>query len=183
MQHLPATPDLAHLKKQAKTLLRAARAGEPATLQRFAAALPAMRGASRASREFRLHDAHSVVAREYGFKSWPELRRYVEWKRTVGADRLTTWLGFVYEGHARERRVAVRLLREAPDLFTADLWVACAVGADPARDRGRRWLGEYGRRPDGDATAGSGHALASDRRARFRAAAAGVCGIAPHKRR
>ena len=77
-QQLPASPDLAHLKKQAKSLLRHARAGDPAALQRFIDSLPAARSAdlaSLASRELRLPDAHSVVAREYGFASWLELSR------------------------------------------------------------------------------------------------------------
>ena len=137
-QQLPPSPDLAHLKKQAKSLLKRARAGDPAALQRFIDSLPAARGATLAtlaSRELKLHDAHSVVAREYGFKSWPELARYVEWTRTTGAERIERWLRAVYEGNAGGRRVAVRVLREQPSLFRGNPWVACAVGdLDVLRD-------------------------------------------------
>ena len=121
MAVLPVSADIAHLKKQAKDLLREARGGEWAALERFAAALPAVRGvglAELAGRELRLHDAQSVVAREYGFSSWTELKRYVEWKReekdaTHGA-RLKSWSDWVYEGTRRERRLAVRMLAEEP---------------------------------------------------------------------
>lgn len=131
MNVLPASPDLAHLGKQAKSLLRGARAGEPTALKRFVEMLPAARSADPAAlaqREFRLHDAQSVLAREYGFKSWLELRRHVEWMRASRADRLKTWLEHVYEGGARERRMAIRVLAEDPELVRGDAWLACAVG-------------------------------------------------------
>lgn len=130
-QQLPPSPSLSHLKKQAKSLLKSARAGDPAALQRFIDALPAARNtdlATLASRELRLHDAHSVLAREHGFKSWLELSRYVEWTRASGAERLEQWLRDVYNGNASARRVALRVLREQPALFRGDPWVACARG-------------------------------------------------------
>lgn len=138
MNVLPASPDLTHLKKQAKNLLRDARAGEPSELRRFAEALPAARDRDLAPishRELRLHDAQSVVAREYGFLSWLELRRHVEWTRATRAERLASWLESIYDGTARERSVAVRALTEDPDFFRNDVWIACAVGdIDMIRD-------------------------------------------------
>ena len=130
-QQLPPSPNLSHLKKQAKSLLKSVRAGDPAALQRFIDTLPAARStdlATLASRELRLHDAHSVIAREYGFKSWLELSRYVEWTRTTGAKRIEQWLRSVYDGNASARRIALRVLREQPALFRGDPWVACATG-------------------------------------------------------
>lgn len=143
MKPLPASPDLSHLKKQAKELLRDARAGQTSALERFVTGLPAARGiglAALAHLELRLHDAQSVIAREYGFLSWTELKRFVEWKQTDRAERLKSWLKWVYDGHPRERRLAVRMLREEPELFGADAirdreddrgyapWLACAAG-------------------------------------------------------
>ena len=131
MQQLPQSPDLSHLKKQAKSLLRGARAGDTAMLQRFIDILPGARGATLAtlaSRELKLHDAHSVIAREHGFKSWLELRRYVEWARTAGAERIARWISAAYDGNAGARRIALRVLREQPALFRGDAWVACAIG-------------------------------------------------------
>src|SRR3954467_6602723 len=77
---LPARPDLAQLKKQAKDLLQSAREKQPDALARFRA-LPAVAGASAAplsNVDFALHDAQSVIAREHGFPSWNALREEVE---------------------------------------------------------------------------------------------------------
>jgi hypothetical protein len=130
-QQLPPSPDLSHLKKQAKALLKRARSGDPAALQRFIDSLPAARNtdlATLASRELRLHDAHSVIAREYGFKSWIELSRYVDWSRAASATKLERWLRDVYNGDAGARRTSLRVLREHPALFHGDPWAACATG-------------------------------------------------------
>ena len=77
---LPERPNLEQLKRQAKDLLRSARANDPGALARFRI-LPAFTRASDADlarRPLALHDAQSVVAREYGFESWNSLRERVE---------------------------------------------------------------------------------------------------------
>jgi ankyrin repeat protein len=133
--NLPASPDLSHLRKQAKRLLRQARAGNAPALQRFIEALSAVRGTSLAAladRALRLHDAQSVIAREYGFRSWTELKRYVDWRRADRAERVKAWLRMVYEGNARERGLAVRMLNEERELLSADAWLGCAVGDEAA---------------------------------------------------
>ena len=66
-------PDLEQLKRQAKQLLRAFAAGEA----RAAAEVNAHYRAADASK-FALHDAQLVVARSYGFESWPKLKAYVD---------------------------------------------------------------------------------------------------------
>jgi ankyrin repeat protein len=131
MSELPPSPDLDHLRKQAKRLLRAARADASEGLDRFAAALPAARGlpiAALAHHPLRLHDAQSAVAREYGFLSWTELKHYVEWARGAAAERLKRWLTCVFEGQARERALALRMLHAEPGLIAGDPWLACPVG-------------------------------------------------------
>src|SRR6185369_3844428 len=83
----PDRPSLEQLKKQAKTLLHAAQTRESAALQRFAA-LPAFAGSSVeaiGAADLALHDAQSVIAREYGFPSWNALREEVE-ARTLSFD-------------------------------------------------------------------------------------------------
>ena len=78
---LPERPSLEHLKSQAKDLLAASRRKEAPAVERFRDALPAARGRSVeeiAAFEFALHDAQSVIAREYGFESWSALREHVE---------------------------------------------------------------------------------------------------------
>jgi len=66
-------PDLDQLKRQAKLLLRAFRAGDAAATAEVAAHF---HGADPAI--FALHDAQLVLARAYGFQSWPKLKAYVD---------------------------------------------------------------------------------------------------------
>ena len=77
---LPASPSLEQLRRRAKDLLRALRAGDAAAVARVAAAHPHPPG------EARLADAQLVIAREHGFASWPRLRAYVERIAAHGPD-------------------------------------------------------------------------------------------------
>src|SRR5690349_5204318 len=70
---LRARPDLDQLKRQAKELLDAFRAGDSDAVAEVAVH---MRGATPAT--FALHDAQLVLARAYGFASWPKLKAHVE---------------------------------------------------------------------------------------------------------
>src|SRR5215475_7166756 len=72
---LPERANLEQLKKQAKSLLAGARSQEPNAIQRFEAVLI---GRSLKPDAIALHDAQFVLAREYGFKSWTELKQEVE---------------------------------------------------------------------------------------------------------
>ena len=65
---LPARPDLAQLRRQAKDLLRAAKRDDPAARKRMRAVsdLPS------------LAVAQLAIAREYGFASWIRLKLEVE---------------------------------------------------------------------------------------------------------
>jgi ankyrin repeat protein len=86
-RELPARPNLEHLKKQAKSLLDAAKARDAEALRRFGV-LPALSGRSLdeiAASDLALHDAQSAIAREHGFASWNALREEVE-SRTLRFD-------------------------------------------------------------------------------------------------
>jgi hypothetical protein len=77
---LPSEPHLDHLKKQAKDLLEAHKRGDASAAQRIREALPSFASMSVAEvlrAPFALHDAQSAIAREYGHKSWTELRAEV----------------------------------------------------------------------------------------------------------
>lgn len=74
MFSLPPSPDLEQLKRRARDLLRAYRAGHPEAGRRAEAVFS--RGPRR--RPFQLADALLVVAREHGFPSWPTLKAHVE---------------------------------------------------------------------------------------------------------
>ena len=66
------------LRKQAKELLRAHRAGAPEAVARVAAHDP--------GEPLKLSGAQHVVAREHGFPSWPRLKAYVERVAAHGPD-------------------------------------------------------------------------------------------------
>lgn len=66
-------PDLDQLKRQAKELLEAFRAGDASATAEVAAHFA---DASRLA--FALHDAQLVLARAYGFQSWQKLKAYVD---------------------------------------------------------------------------------------------------------
>jgi ankyrin repeat protein len=72
-RRLPAQPNLDQLRKQAKDLLDHYRAGDPAATREVRQfewrADPAA---------FALHDAQRVLARAYGFDSWPKLKAFVD---------------------------------------------------------------------------------------------------------
>ena len=66
-------PDLDQLKRQAKELLQAFTAGDAAAVREVNAHY---HDADRAT--FALHDAQLLLARAYGFDSWPKLKAYVD---------------------------------------------------------------------------------------------------------
>jgi ankyrin repeat protein len=77
---LPSRPDLEQLRKQAKDLLKSHKGGDSHAIERFRASHPRCSSASeskiRATR-LTLTDAQLVIAREYGFDSWPRLKEHV----------------------------------------------------------------------------------------------------------
>ena len=85
---LPARPSLEQLRKRAKDLLRAARASDRASIERFRAADPRWT-AGTDPREAILADAQLVVAREHDFTSWAHLVRHVD-ALTAPADAVLT---------------------------------------------------------------------------------------------
>jgi hypothetical protein len=71
---LPGRPSVEQLRKRARELHRAVRAGLPAALELVAEhARP-----SASARSFTLADAQHVLARSHGHPSWAHLRRHVE---------------------------------------------------------------------------------------------------------
>jgi ankyrin repeat protein len=72
-RQLPARPNLEHLKKQARLLLRESLQGDAAAAERLRAA-----GIQIPATQPKLADALHAIAREYGFDSWPSLKGHVE---------------------------------------------------------------------------------------------------------
>jgi len=153
---MPDRPHLDSFRRQARVLQRAVRAGEPGALERLARhhpdGIPADPGG------LRLSAAQFVLAREYGFASWPRLTRYLRtvtehgWDTRLGtvpaadpADEFCRLACLTYsreDGPDRWAR-ARRLLDEHPDLTSANIWAAAAA-ARP--DEVGRLLSEQRRR-------------------------------------
>ncbi len=84
---MPATPNLNQLRRRAKELRDAARAGDPAALERIAAHVD-----ERPQGPVSLSAAQMVLAREHGFASWPRLKAEVEAKALDRAGRVEAFL-------------------------------------------------------------------------------------------
>lgn len=123
-------PDLGQLKRQAKELLDAFLAGDPAAVVEVEAHY---RGARSSS--FALHDAQLVLARAYGFDSWPKLKAFVDGV-TVKQFEETARNGDV--GQARA------MLRQRPELVNSGALRHAVLRQDPAMVR---FLMEHGANP------------------------------------
>ncbi len=141
MPRLPERPNIDHLKKQSRELLRLYKPADPAAFARFRNSLPVAKGkddAAIAALGLKLHDAQSCIAREYGLPSWRNLKNYVDWANSRFSqdrkDAVPLWLHSVY-GHENDRprpALAARMLAERPDLGQGELFLACAIGDETA---------------------------------------------------
>ncbi|HEY0944532.1 MAG TPA: hypothetical protein VGD81_04665 [Opitutaceae bacterium] len=114
---LPRQPHLDVPKREARELLVRRRENQPEALERIRARHPKFQkhdDAALAAATFKLADAQLVIAREYGFSSWAELKRRieanqaaVELQRAIRAD---------------DRATVVNLLRTQPELLHVPLW-------------------------------------------------------------
>jgi ankyrin repeat protein len=116
---LPEKPNLDQLKRQAKDLLNAFHSGDPAAIAEVRthyAGGPAMSHGSDAdapsgAEAFQLSDAQLVIARAYGFASWPKLKAFVDG---------VTITRFVAAVNAGDLESVGRLLRQRPELVHMD---------------------------------------------------------------
>lgn len=157
IKSLPSSPNLEHLKYQAKDLLNGVRARASEALSRVRLSHPEF---SRENRDldpgaFSLSDAQWVVAREYGFGSWAQLKQHVETsanrnesgpdpiakeKTEMGdgghASRVAQFLEYACPdhhvrggiAHRIARNAAGRLLRLDPAIARENLFTACVSG-------------------------------------------------------
>jgi ankyrin repeat protein len=125
---LPERPDLGQLKKQAKDLLQAWSRSE--SLDRLTAH-------PNPPREPKLADAQFVLAREYGFASWPQLKRHVEIAAadTPAARFIEAACVKAVGHHSRPSLETAEAQRaKAPAVTHEDFACACAYGeADAVR--------------------------------------------------
>ena len=85
-RHLPARPNLEHLRTQAKALLAKLRAGDEEAARTLMEHLPEaskLTPAQVRAHGFRLADAQAAIARQSGFAAWPGLARHVDRLRSM----------------------------------------------------------------------------------------------------
>lgn len=146
---LPADPDLEHLRRAARRLQRAVRSGDPEALERVSLHHP--EGPPEDRTVFALSDAQLVVARTYGFPSWPRLLAHLRASQDLSRDMaaldpvgdvesaaaqadpaslVAALACLTYTGRDEPARWAraEQLLDEEPGLVDRDVAVAAAVG-------------------------------------------------------
>ncbi|MDP0499842.1 MAG: ankyrin repeat domain-containing protein [Verrucomicrobiota bacterium JB022] len=117
---IPSRPNLEFDRKQAKRLLKALRSAEPEAQARFLAHHP--RGVPP---EPKLADALLVIAREYGFASWPRWCHFAETRNLTREQQAAIALQALCSNNVRDGRT---LLEAEPDLARSDFFLACAGG-------------------------------------------------------
>ncbi|MGC1459599.1 MAG: ankyrin repeat domain-containing protein [Steroidobacteraceae bacterium] len=138
---LPAKPDLGHLKRQAKELLREVRAQQGEALQIIVIFHP------RPGEFSGLRDAQLALARRYGFADWNHLRDEVELRQLRSgttaeqAERFIDHACLRYNGDDQDWRYrhASVWLRQLPGLVHSDFYCALvAADLESVRDFLRR---------------------------------------------
>jgi ankyrin repeat protein len=146
-------PDLEQLKRQAKKLLRGFVAGEA---EATAEVHSHYRDANSAT--FALHDAQLVLARAYGFESWPKLKAYVDGvtirrladavrandltlvRRMLRARRELAGMAMSYGDEHRPIHFAV--MQRSPEMVRLLMQHGASAreGIDPHRDATTAWV-------------------------------------------
>lgn len=154
-RELPARPSLEYLKNQARLLLRERLASAPGTASRFAAV-------GITSSAPKLADALHVIAREYGFDTWPRLKLHVDLSSENPVEALTAAIKadnapLVREVLARHPSLKLLINEPLPDYgFDAPALLAAVhqenremvevildAGAN-INERTRWWAGSFG---------------------------------------
>lgn len=117
---LPDRPHLGHLKQQAKSLLKEAKAGDQVACQRIAAQH------ARALSEFNLAAAQHAIAGEYGFESWPKLKFHVELTNKSFIEKVTLFSEVAW--HWGDRARAQAIVTESPAVTQHSIHTAAAFG-------------------------------------------------------
>src|ERR1051326_3815757 len=121
-KELPAYPSLEQFKKQAKDLLKTVKSGQPqplqSILQRIKKDHPRLGRLADLKPEgtrLRLADLQFVIARDYGFESWPKFTKHIRGLtlKTSSPSRFESAVDAVVTGDVARLE---RLLRENPEL-------------------------------------------------------------------
>jgi ankyrin repeat protein len=140
-QQLPKDPSLENLRKQAKSLRNSVLSSNPTALARLREFHP---HPDEATASFSLSDAQLVVARSYGFASWPRLKQYVEVvtrhsflppqaneedESEAAPDRFMRLACLNYTSdHAQRRAQARELFAQDPSIAQTNIFTAATAG-------------------------------------------------------
>jgi ankyrin repeat protein len=129
---LPSHPHLDQLRKQAKDLLAAWRAGDAEALSSLREHHPEHAQSAVPAEDLRLADAQLVTARRYGFASWPRLKEEVELANLAFADRVKHFVQAATDESTGPVEgpflLAKRMLARDPALAKADVYTALVLG-------------------------------------------------------
>lgn len=98
-RNLPPHPNLEHIRKQAKDLLHELKRHNP---------------------EVKLADAQFILAREYGFASWPKLKAHVESQSAAPSETLNPFVGKWIANLTKSKRHPANQFRSATIEFTVN---------------------------------------------------------------
>ena len=146
-KHLPPQSSLRQLKSQAKDLRKACEGRDPAALSRIREHHPKhMRSAAidLASARVSLQDAQLVIAREYGFESWPRLVEAVG--NGDGAPAAGAFAGLVGNSAAAQRlreELARASAVEVPVLLVGEKGVGKRLAARLIHEASNRAAGPF----------------------------------------
>ncbi len=133
--NIPARPSLEYDRKQARKLLKQIHAGEVDAIGRLCGSHPRYPTPQAVKpADVILADVQLMIAREYGFSSWPAWKQYVEIGALQGHERLEKFLTSVCSGNVG---FASQILRVDDSFVREDICAAAAAG-DP--ESLRRWL-------------------------------------------
>lgn len=149
---LPSRPHLDQLRKQAKDLLAAWRAGDAEALSALREHHPEYSQGAASAEDLRLADAQLVTARRYGFASWLRLKEEVEVANFAFADRVNHFIRAATDESTGPVEgpflLAKRMLARDPTLAKADVYTALVLGdADAVRrqiQRDSAWVKRKG---------------------------------------
>jgi ankyrin repeat protein len=118
-RNLPLSPDLNHLKTEAKTLKSEFNSGD-ALAHDFISFHLSMQPA-----ELKLAEAQFAIAKSYGFKSWPRLKAYVEAHALNREDRANLLLKLIFESNYA---LLQELYSQKETLSGVNIFVASSLG-------------------------------------------------------
>ncbi len=127
--HIPARPSLEYDRKQARKFLKQLNNGDEDSLARFCRSHPRFPDPETLDAEgVPLSDVQLVIAREYGFPSWPKWKQYVDITGLATKERIEKFLISVC---SEQVSYASQLLRIDDSFTDIDLCAASASGNVP----------------------------------------------------